>query len=274
MDVGISRGLSDNELRVWGDVPIGTRPFGARLSIHNPALWAAKLFVTALKARGISVDGESVGIDFRTARDERFDPTSAIELTSISSRALGEIVRATNKESINLNAELILRTLGRERSAMAGDANVHEINERGDDETGLAIIREWLNRAGIPTDNLALHDGSGLSRLDLVTPETTARLLLNISRQQAAAVFRDSLPVAGTDGTLGGRLPQYKGRITAKTGSLIYDNSLSGFVNSEGEDRLVFSIMSNDQTQHNNSIVLIDQIAAILAEYASQPKIP
>src|SRR5262249_27668139 len=45
--VGIHRGLSDNELRVWGEFPQGSRGFGARISVHNPALWAARLFIAA-----------------------------------------------------------------------------------------------------------------------------------------------------------------------------------------------------------------------------------
>jgi len=38
----------------------------------------------------------------------------------------------------------------------------------------------WLTRAGISTDRIALHDGCGLSRLDLVTPEATVQLLLSL----------------------------------------------------------------------------------------------
>jgi len=41
--VGINRGLSDNELLVWGDFPVGGRSFSAFLSVPKPALWAATL---------------------------------------------------------------------------------------------------------------------------------------------------------------------------------------------------------------------------------------
>jgi D-alanyl-D-alanine carboxypeptidase/D-alanyl-D-alanine-endopeptidase (penicillin-binding protein 4) len=269
MSVGVNRGLTNNEIKVWGEIPLGTRVFGYRLSVHDPALWAARLFIATLKARGIAVDGEAHSRDFRVSQSARFDPAKSQELANVGSKPLSEIVRATNKESINLNAELILRTLGRERGELAPETDAHGAYERGDDEAGLAVIRQWLKRAGIPTDNLALHDGSGLSRLDLVTPETTARLLLAISRVGAASSFRDSLPVAGRDGTLAGRLRPYKDRISAKTGSLVYDNSLSGFINTAGGQSLAFSVMCNDQTGQANSIRLIDEIASILADYDS-----
>lgn len=272
MTVGVNRGLSNNEIRVWGEIPLGAREFGYHLSVHDPALWAARLLITALKARGITVDGNAHTRDFRVPQNARFDSTKAIELANVLSKPLSDIVRATNKESINLNAELILRTLGRERGEIAPDADAHQTHERGDDEAGLAVIRQWLDRAGVKTDNLALHDGSGLSRLDLVTPHSSAQLLLAISRTAAAPVFRASLPLAGSDGTLQGRLRLYKDRISAKTGSLVYDNSLSGFVNTAGGEPLAFSVMCNDQTSPSSSIRLIDEIASILADFGS-PKL-
>ena len=263
--IGIHRGLSDNELRVWGEFPEGGRGFGARLSVHNPALWAARLFVAALKARGITVDGEARARDFRVPETERFDPTHAVELASLISQPLGEIVKATNKESINLNAELILRTLGRERGDTAADPDPHRTYERSDDAAGVTVIRQWLNRAGISTAGLALHDGSGLSRLDLVTPESMVRLLSAILQRPSGRVFQESLPIAGVDGTLKGRLRQYKDKLFAKTGSLSYDNTLSGFVTTEDGEPLVFSIMCNDQTGRAGATNAIDKIVSILA---------
>lgn len=268
--LGITRGLSDNEFRIWGDFPAGGRGFSARLSAHRPALWAATLFRDALKARGITVEGEALLRDARANLDEHFDLQSAVELTSIKSRTLAEVVRATNKESINLNAELILRTLGKERGSLAPDPQRMRI--RGDDEAGAAVLRMWIERAGISTEGLSLHDGSGLSRLDLVTPEVTARLLAAIAKTSSASVFRDSLPVAGRDGTLSGRLRSQAGRIQAKTGTLTYNNSLSGYAVTEDGEPMVFSIICNNETAEGSSTPVIDEIASLIASYhASAP---
>ncbi|MDQ2856173.1 MAG: D-alanyl-D-alanine carboxypeptidase/D-alanyl-D-alanine-endopeptidase, partial [Acidobacteriota bacterium] len=121
LTVGVHRGLSDNNVHVWGEFPAGSRGFAARLSVHDPARLAATLMLAALKARGIIVDGEARMRDFRTPLSRRFNPSQATELTYVLSRPLAAIVRATNKESINLNAELILRTLGRVRGDQAPD---------------------------------------------------------------------------------------------------------------------------------------------------------
>jgi D-alanyl-D-alanine carboxypeptidase/D-alanyl-D-alanine-endopeptidase (penicillin-binding protein 4) len=267
LTVGLTRGLSDNEVRVWGDFPAGGQGFSARLAVHRPALWAARLFRDALKARGITVEGEARSLDARSHHDDKsLDPQNALELASFESRTLGQLVHSTNKESINLNAELILRTLGKERGSMAPEANPRRNLLRGDDEAGLAVVRLWLNRAGIRTEILALHDGSGLSRLDLVTPESSARLLAAIARSPAAEVFRDSLPVAGRDGTLEYRMRAVNvaGRVQAKTGTLSYINSLSGYTTTIDNEPLAFSIMCNEETEKASSTSVIDEIVTLL----------
>jgi D-alanyl-D-alanine carboxypeptidase/D-alanyl-D-alanine-endopeptidase (penicillin-binding protein 4) len=268
--IGVHRGLSDNTIEVWGEFAPGTKGFGARLAVHNPALWAAKLLLNALKARGITVAGETLARNSRVPQSQRLAPTQLIELASLSSQPLSEIAKETNKESINLNAELILRTLGRERGEMAALPEAVG-RERGDDEAGLAVIRVWLARAGVATSQIALHDGSGLSRLDLVTPESSARLLVAISKTASAPVFTDSLPISGRDGTLGGRLKTIIDRVSAKTGSLTYDNSLSGYLTTTRGEHLAFSIMCNDQIGRGNSTGLIDQIVAMLASFPDLP---
>jgi len=110
-----------------------------------------------------------------------------------------------------------------------------------------------------------------LSRLDLVTPESSARLLLSLSRTAVAAVFRESLPISGRDGTLGGRLGGVIDRVSAKTGSLTYDNSLSGYITTADGKFLAFSIMCNDQTGRSNSTQVIDQIVILLAASLDLP---
>jgi D-alanyl-D-alanine carboxypeptidase/D-alanyl-D-alanine-endopeptidase (penicillin-binding protein 4) len=262
--IGINRGLSDNELKVWGDFPNGGRAFTAYLSVPDPALWAATLFKEALIARGIKVDGEARSRDFRVAESEKFDPQKAVEIANESSGTLGEIVRQTNKESNNLYAELILRTLGKERGASVPDPDPRKNRERGDDEAGTAVIKSWLDQSGISSEALAIRDGSGLSRLDLVTPETTARLLVTIAKTPSATAFQDSLPIAGRDGTLGPRLSRETGRVFAKTGTLTYVHSLSGYATTERKEVLAFSIFCNDATGRTNPVRVIDQIVGLV----------
>jgi D-alanyl-D-alanine carboxypeptidase/D-alanyl-D-alanine-endopeptidase (penicillin-binding protein 4) len=268
--IGVTRGLSDNAVRVWGDFPVGGRSVNVRLAVHQPALWAATLLHDALRRRGVTIEGKPQEIDARDSKTEaRIEPERAVELASVSGKTLGQAIHQTNKESINLYAELILRTLGRERGGNAPAPDRKKMRTRGDDEAGVAVIRQWLEQHNVPVEALALHDGSGLSRLDLVTPEATARLLAAMNETPSAELFRDSLPVAGRDGTLKFRLRSVgAGKITAKTGTLTYINSLSGYA-ATGDDNelLVFSIICNDEVEAESSTPVIDAIAASLASY-------
>lgn len=268
--IGLYRGLSNNNIEVWGEFAPASRGFGARLSVHNPALWAARMFSQLLKTRGITVVGQAEVRNSRVPQNQRFDPSRNVELAFVISKPLAEIVRKTNKESNNLYAELILRTLGRERRAML-EVPEPPGRELGDDEAGLALMRLWLSRSGIAAGQLALHDGSGLSRLDLVTPDSTSRLLLVLSKTASGPVFRESLPIAGKDGTLAGRLAALSDRVAAKTGSLTYDNSLSGYVTTLDGKHFAFSILCNDHTGRGNSIRVIDQITTLLASFPQAP---
>jgi serine-type D-Ala-D-Ala carboxypeptidase/endopeptidase (penicillin-binding protein 4) len=266
MTVGIHRGLSDNLVRVWGTFPSGSKGFGARLSVYKPSLWAARILLEMLRIRGVTVEGGADWRDSRQPAAERFDPSRSVELAFVSSRPLSEIIKDTNKYSINLYAELILRTLGRERGALL-PAVVTGGRERGDDETGLSVIKLWLDRSGVSTTGLALHDGSGLSRLNLVTPRSLSELLAAISKSPAGPLFRESLPLSGRDGTLGHRLKDFPEQIAAKTGYLTYDTSLSGYVTTPENSAFAFSVICNDDTGRASSGRLIDQIVSLLATY-------
>jgi D-alanyl-D-alanine carboxypeptidase/D-alanyl-D-alanine-endopeptidase (penicillin-binding protein 4) len=79
------------------------------------------------------------------------------------------------------------------------------------------------------------------------------------------------LPIAGRDGTLAGRLKSLADGVSAKTGSLTYDNSLSGYLTTSKGELFAFSIMCNDQTGSVNSVLVIDQIVALLSAYPDLP---
>jgi serine-type D-Ala-D-Ala carboxypeptidase/endopeptidase (penicillin-binding protein 4) len=266
--IGIIRDLSSNDVHVWGDFPVNGHAFSAFLSVHDPAAWAANLFRQALISRGVKVTGEARSRDFRAGNGVTFAPQKSFEMAHEDSEPLGKIVHRTNKESNNLFAELILRTIGKERGSLAPDPDQRKNRERGDDEAGTAVVSSWLEARGITTKGLAIRDGSGLSRLDLITPETTVRLLAAISNTSSATAFHDSLPVAGRDGTLNSRLKPLAGRISAKTGTLTYTHSLSGYATTPVNDTLVFSIMCNDATTtEHGALRVIDGIAAAIADF-------
>jgi len=263
--VGIKRGLSNSDVLVWGEFPVGGHAYSAFLSMPEPALRAAAILKQLLIAHGIQIEGDVENRDFRAAPSAHFDPQKGIELASLDSAALADIVRKTNKQSNNLYAELILRTLGKEKGDTAPEPDSRKNAARGDDEAGVAVIRKWLRDHQIDVTTMALQDGSGLSRLDLITPESAARLLAVAGQASWRQAFYDSLPIAGHDGTLQGRLTNVGGRIAAKTGSLTYVHSLSGYATTASGDLIAFSIICNDATGETRPVRTIDAIASRIA---------
>jgi D-alanyl-D-alanine carboxypeptidase/D-alanyl-D-alanine-endopeptidase (penicillin-binding protein 4) len=120
-----------------------------------------------------------------------------------------------------------------------------------------------------------LDDGSGLSRGDMITAEATVQLLTFMSKHRYADVFRDSLPIAGVDGTLRNRFkgtPAEK-NLRAKTGSLSSAASLSGYVTTAAGEKLAFAIMVNNYPRDvDPRAACIDPIAVLLASFNDKPE--
>ncbi len=261
---GIKRGLADNEVYVWGN---GDKASG-RIAVHNPALWTAKTFKEFLEKRGITIDGTAKSVDWQS--ENKLDAANSVELASVDSKTLAEIVYRMNKHSVNIYAELILRTLGKKFGSEAPDESRQIQEVRGDDAAGAAVVKKWLIGRNVAADEIQIHDGSGLSRLDFITPEAFGRALVYAAQSNFADVFEQSLPIAATDGTLGGRLGRVKGKVLAKTGSITYVNSLAGYAQTSEGEIFAFAIISNNITRKNDSSRIIDAIAVSLVGIESQ----
>lgn len=255
--VGLKRDLGQNKVYVWGY----GNDLNARIAVENPALWAAAILKKALEKNGIKVEGRERSVDWRS--EGKLDTGSAKEIASAQSQPLSEIVRRMNKDSVNLYAELILRTLGKQFGETAPDQNPKMQKLRGDDSAGAAVIKKWLSENNIAAAEIEIHDGSGLSRLDFVTPETILRALVFGVQSKFADEFKNSLPIAGVDGTLRGRLGNVSGKIIAKTGSIQYVNTLAGYAES-ADETFAFVIICNNATGKSDSGAVIDAIASSL----------
>jgi len=171
---------------------------------------------------------------------------------------------------------LLLRTLGKERGPTVPDPDPRSDATRGDDPAGAAVVKDWLGDHGVVGRDLAIHDGSGFSRLDLITPESAVGLLIAIAKSSSATTFRNSLPVAGRDGTLRGRLQSLAGRVSAKTGYLTYTHALSGYITVDGGEEFAFSVICNNAAGRGHPSQVLDEIVRRMAQpgQAGAPKAP
>ena len=89
---------------------------------------------------------------------------------------------------------------------------------------------------GIGAGGYAFADGSGLSRLNLVSADAFVRVLRFMYGDRNFQKFLNALPVAGVDGTLSERMKGTKAEnnVHAKTGTITNVSSISGYVKNCG----------------------------------------
>lgn len=269
----VYRPVGENIIYISGRLPIDSTGYYSSVAVHNPAGLFVSLFKDALALRGIAVTGRTRVIDWKYREVTPLDSTKLIELGSVDSMPLADIVRETLKPSQNLYAQLLLLQVGAhpERGLGAGgrESGEKDRSASGDrslqapalssqppaanpyattEETGVEMMNDFLAKVGVKNGDVLLEEGSGLSRRDVITPRATVALLNYISRSRWAEVYRNALPVAGVDGTLQNRMKgtPAAGNVHAKTGSLRYVYTLSGYVTTSAGERLAFSIMLNN----------------------------
>lgn len=201
-------------------------------SIPDTDKAAGEVLRDRLIARGVA----DVGL--RVARAVDLPPAEHSQAPiAVIEREMEEVLYALLKESDNLSAELLLRRLGVDADPAAPDATA----------AGLDVVAEYLRSLGHVGD-YRIVDGSGLSHLNLVSPELVVDVLMDRLRDPVSAgVLTRCLPIAGVDGTLSSRMiaAAAEGRARAKTGSLSGASALSGFVVREDGGTSVFSWMMN-----------------------------
>ncbi|MEM9997024.1 MAG: D-alanyl-D-alanine carboxypeptidase/D-alanyl-D-alanine-endopeptidase [Bacteroidota bacterium] len=216
----------------------------ASVPIENPTHYTLHHFVDRLEAVGIDVDVTLVDAADLTAPPRLTgDP-----LFVHRSPPLSWMVTEINERSDNLYAEHVFRALSAQ-GTLAG---------------GRSAVLGFLSRQGIATTGLSVRDGSGLSRKDLATPATFGRLLAAMAGHEHAALYRASLPGGGQPfTTLSTRLEGLP--VAAKTGSLQYVRTLSGYATGADGTPYAFSVLANHYTARSGRITdAIDQIVAAL----------
>lgn len=271
---GLERRPGEMMVRAWGTAPAGGLHVG--LAISDPAQFTAEVFQQALAARGIIAAGNPESQhryandtgDFTAEREQslKFAPVTlttvagALEgrrvLAARISPPVAEDIKITNKTSQNLHAELLLRLLGKLKGS------------DGSFVQGARVVRQFMTDAGVSDQDFFLYDGSGVSTDDRIAPRAFTQLLDYAAKQPWGQEWRDTLPIAGVDGTLEGRFVNtpLKGKMWAKTGTLKEVNTLSGYMIAASGKTVAFSILVNGRRPGSDAEAqAVDRIAEAIA---------
>ncbi|PWU09823.1 MAG: D-alanyl-D-alanine carboxypeptidase/D-alanyl-D-alanine-endopeptidase [Verrucomicrobia bacterium] len=275
------RPLKQNVVYVSGQMPSGGGTYTNEVTLSNPAGLFARLFREALARHGIKIGGRIRTVNWLDRQIEPLDPASMVELGYMESLPMRDLAREVQKPSQNLYADLLLAQVGeqsRQHLASPGEAETTgrrtriRGNEATSEELGLAELTNFLGRVGIKSSETIFEEGSGLSRNNLTTPAATIQLLEYMDKSQCGGPFKESLPIAGVDGTLRNRMKgtPAAGNVRAKTGSLLWSAAISGFVTTAASERLAFSIMLNRYHQSGpgqSAREELDKIVVLLARF-------
>ncbi len=224
------------------------------ITITDPTLYFTHILRTVLQREGISVAGNPTRLD-AAGLSLSYDRPSVRQIASYRSPPLFQIAKTMNKESENLYAEQLLRTLAAEVPP-----ETEEDLDPASSPLGVKAVRETLARAEVDTSEVQLVDGSGLSRQNLLQPRALVRLLRHMwlhPDPDISSAFFDSLPKGGEEGTLEYR---FKGgapaqaNVRAKTGTLSNVSSLSGFVTSDRGTPVAFSVFCNHHLAEGDQV--------------------
>jgi D-alanyl-D-alanine carboxypeptidase/D-alanyl-D-alanine-endopeptidase (penicillin-binding protein 4) len=214
----------------------------------DPALNTAQVLTRLLEARGVSVGDAGHG----TA------PGDAAEVATVASPPLHAIVGSMLTSSDNLSAEMITKELG-----------VHD-SKQGTTAAGTAAIKARLLHLGLPAQQLALVDGSGLDRGNRITCNLLVATL-GLADRPGFETLVTGLPVAGQSGTL---IDQFvgtalAGRVRAKTGSLEGVAGLAGLI--DGGTALRFAFVDTGNFAEAAAPGIRGELARIIGTFPAAP---
>ena len=249
-------------IRVEGTIGVGANDVWRQFTVSDPATFTASVFKATVESRGIPVSGtlRIVERPGRSSMRRLSAPFAGKRGTRVlarhASQPLIAYLEVINKQSHNLYAESVFRTLGR------------TLGGSGSPAASAQAIRRTVAGMGVDTTGMVLLDGSGLSAGNRVSPSMLVGLLETMSEGPLWNTFWETLPEAGRPRELG---RMYRtaaaGNLRAKTGTIERVSALSGVVRAADGERLAFSILLNEAPSVARAKAVENQIGARLASF-------
>jgi len=233
-------------------------PFGA-VAFPDPEALCGRALRSSLAKKGISVAGE-VRADRIRLPGGALPP--GLYVIGRHETPMAEVLARAGKDSQNLFAECLLKRAGFAYAKRKGLTD-----PRGSWVSGASAVMETLKIAGIDTAKIVVADGSGLSRKNRCTARQLAATLAWVHRRPEGTLMRNSLSIAGVDGSLRTRLTDMPHRVYAKTGTMRGIRTLCGYIVGDDGAGYAFAIMFNGYTGPSTPYKEIqDRICRILAD--------
>ena len=251
-------------IRIEGEMTQGGPAIWRRLTVPDPALFAARSLREVLESQGITVAHTARAV--HRADRSRITGRGAWApglmedqepriLARHTSPAMIEYLTVVNHESHNLFAETILKTMGK------------VVMGQGSFEGGARAVRAYTaERVRLGDGAIVAIDGSGLSDDNRATAGAMVGVLRYVAATPQWDAFVSTLPEAGRS-----LRRMYRTRaarnLRAKTGTIDGVSALTGVVSAQSGERLLFSILSNELPSTGAAKRVEDRIGVRLADF-------
>ncbi|MEC5425204.1 D-alanyl-D-alanine carboxypeptidase/D-alanyl-D-alanine-endopeptidase [Virgibacillus sp. C22-A2] len=245
-DLKVEREHGGNTITIQGVIPVDSANQREWMAVWEPTNYALDLFQQALKKYEISWKGT-----VKTGQS----PKQTTVLITHESMPLSELLIPFMKLSNNGIGEILVKEMGK------------RVRGEGSWEKGIEVLEEELQKLGVNIDTILIRDGSGISHVSSIPPNELSNLLFTIQNKEWFPEFLNSMPVAGKEdrmigGTLRNRMHDHS--VQAKTGTINGVSTLSGFLETNNGNKLVFSIMVNNLLDEDDGKLIEDKIIEII----------
>ncbi|MDZ7363576.1 MAG: D-alanyl-D-alanine carboxypeptidase/D-alanyl-D-alanine-endopeptidase [candidate division KSB1 bacterium] len=241
---------NENTILIEGAIAQDEWPQEETVNVLEPEIYCGRLFRDELQRAGITLSG---------IVQRGMSPPKIKILAEHRSPIMPALINL-NKISDNLSAELLLKTIGAEKFGVPGTAT-----------KGIRAMRQFFAGVGIDTNAVHSADGSGMSHYNLITPASIVQLLAAMWKNFSIRnEFIATLPIAGVDGSLSGRMKgtAAAGVLHAKTGTISAVSTLSGYTTTADGEELAFSFMMQHFLGGSRPIRLLqDRLGAELSAF-------
>jgi serine-type D-Ala-D-Ala carboxypeptidase/endopeptidase (penicillin-binding protein 4) len=204
------------------------------MSMPDPPLHSSYFLKQILKEIGVTFKGRIQIVNF----PKKVKKNGQMNLLTLKSPPISQIVYWTNRESLNLFAETLVKIIG------------IELGGKGTTDEGVTQIMKFWNDKGVYSNQLSMVDGSGLARTNLISPSSIIKVLSHMAKSKYYRPFRYSMPIVGVSGNvwrLGqGENNHLHNNMRLKTGYINRVRAFSGYVDTLSGDTVAFTILVND----------------------------
>ncbi len=145
-----------------------------------------------------------------------------------------------------------------------------ELKAQGSFEGGVSVILDFLREIGIPENQFKIYDGSGLSYMNLLTPNCLIKILEYMYQSPNFSDFYESMAIPGIDKGVERRMSgiDLTDKMRVKTGFITNAICFSGYLKDKTNRFYAFSIMVNNYTVDKTKIwELEDKICRLILDY-------